>query len=114
MSPTYDQIRAAMLAGKPLSITYQGYDRLVCAHVIGMKNGHEQVLMFQYGGGSSSGLGAGGQWRCMPISGIGSIRVVNDPWKTGVNTHQKTQTCVDQVDVELWVDAGGKPYVKVA
>ena len=114
MSPTYDQIRAAMLAHKPLSIRYQGYDREVCAHVIGMKNGHEQVLMFQYAGGSASGLGAGGQWRCMPIGGIGDVHVLDGPWKTGVNTHQKTQTCVDQVDVELWVGADGVPYVKSA
>ena len=103
-----------MLAGKALSIRYQGYDRLVCAHVIGMKNGHEQVLTYQYGGGSASGLGIGGQWRCMPIGGIGNVQVLNDPWKTGPNTHEKTQTCVDQVDVELWVGADGKPYVKSA
>jgi len=114
MSPTYTLIRAAMLAKKPISITYQGYSREVCAHVIGTKNGHEQVLMFQYGGGSSRGLPPGGQWRCMPVGGIGSVQVLNGPWKTGVNTHQKTQTCVDQVDVELWVDADGTPYVKRA
>jgi hypothetical protein len=114
MSPTYQTLRDAMLAGKPLSITYQGYSREVCAHVIGRKNGHEQVLMFQFGGGSSSGLPRDGQWRCMPIDGIGNVQVLNGPWKTGVNTHQKTQTCVDQVDVELWVGADGKPYVKAA
>jgi hypothetical protein len=114
MSPTYEQIRATMLAGKPLSIRYQGHDRLVCAHVIGRKNGHEQVLMFQYGGGSASGLPITGQWRCMPVGGIANIQVLNGPWKTGVNTHQKTQTCVDQVDVELWVGADGTPYVKTA
>jgi hypothetical protein len=114
MSPTYDQIRAAMLASRPIAFMYQGYRREVCAHVIGLKNGHEQVLTFQYGGGSSSGLPAGGQWRCMPIGGVGDLEILNGPWRTGLNTHQKTQTCVDQVDVELWVGADGKPYVKSA
>lgn len=114
MSPTYDQIRAAMLAFRPIAFTYQGHRREVCAHVIGMKNGHEQVLTFQFGGTSSSGLPAAGQWRCMPIGGIGDVEMLSGPWKTGVTTHQKTQTCVDQVDVELWVDASGTPYVKSA
>jgi hypothetical protein len=114
MSPTYDQIRTAMLAKRPLSFRYQGHDRLVCAHVIGLKNGHEQVLTYQYGGGSASGLPVNGQWRCMPISGITNIQVLSGPWKTGPNTHQKTQTCVDQVDLELWVGADGLPYVKSA
>jgi hypothetical protein len=114
MSPVYDQIRATMLAGRPLSIRYQGYDRLVCAHVIGWKNGHEQVLVFQYGGGSSSGLPISGEWRCMPISGISNVRTVDGPWRTGVTTHQKVQTCVDQVDVAVWVGADAKPYIKSA
>jgi len=114
MSPTYDQIRAAMLAKRPISLSYHGYTRKVCAHVIGLKNGREQVLTFQYGGGSSSGLPPGGQWRCMPVGGIGNVQVLDEPWKTGVTTHQETQTCVDQVDVELWIDASGKPYVKSA
>lgn len=113
MSPTYDQIRAAMLAGKPIAITYQGYRREVCAHVIGMKNGREQVLTFQYGGGSSSGLPPDGQWRCIPVGGIGSVEVLNAGWRTDTK-HNRTQTCVDQIDVELWVVSDGVPYVKRA
>jgi len=79
-----------------------------------MKNGHEQVLTFQFAGGSKSGLGEGGQWRCIPVGGISNVEVLGGGWKTGPNTHQKTQTCVDQVDVELWVDESGNPYVKRA
>jgi hypothetical protein len=82
--------------------------------VIGMKNGREQVLTFQYGGGSSSGLPPEGQWRCMPVGGIGNVRILDERWKTGVTTHQEAQTCVDYVDVELWVGADGVPYVKRA
>jgi hypothetical protein len=114
MSANYNTIRAAMLAGKPISVHYKGYDRLVCPHVIGLKNGHEQVLMFQYGGGSKSGLPLVGEWRCMAIGEISNIMLVNGPWKTGKSTHQKTQTCVDQVDLEVWVGLDGKPYVKSA
>lgn len=113
MSPTYEIIRAAMVAGKPIALTYQGHRREVCAHVIGMKNGREQVLTFQYGGTSSSGLPPGGQWRCMPIGGIGDVQVLEGPWHTD-SSHNRTQTCVDQVDVELWVALNGAPYVKRA
>lgn len=113
MSPTYDQIRAAMLVQKPIAFTYQGHYREACPHVIGMKNGREQVLTFQYGGTSSSGLPPTGQWRCIPIGGVGNVRVLNDRWRSDPN-HNQTQTCVDQVDVELWVAADGTPYIKRA
>lgn len=113
MSPIYSQIRSEMLAGKPVAITYQGYRREVCAHVIGMKNGREQVLTFQYAGGSSRGLPPGGQWRCIPVGGIGSVEMLDAEWRTGAS-HNQAQTCVDQIDVELWVDPTGAPYTKRA
>ncbi len=114
MSLTYDRLKEAMLAGRPVSLVYRGHRRDVCCHVIGLaKSGIEQVLTYQYGGGSSSGLPPGGEWRCMMVGNIHDVQIIDDPWRTG-DDHNRTQTCVSQVDVELWVGDDGKPYVKRA
>jgi hypothetical protein len=112
MTHVYQIIRQAMLSGSPVSLFYKGHTRLVCAHVLGTKNGLPQVLTYQYGGGSSSGLPNGGEWRCLMVGNISDVKIVEGPWRTDDN-HSRAQTCVDQVDVEIWV-ADGKPYVKRA
>jgi len=113
MSKVYDDLRAAMIAGKPVILTYRGYRREVCPHVLGTKRGLPQVLTFQYGGGSSSGLPPGGEWRCMMVGNIADVEVIDGEWRSDTN-HSQTQTCVDQIDVELWVGLDGKPYIKRA
>ncbi len=113
MSLIYERLRAAMIAGKPVSLTYGGHRREVCAHVLGTKNGLPQVLVFQYGGGSSSGLPPGGEWRCMMVGNIFDVEELAGSWRTDHN-HSRAQTCVDQIDVEMWVASDGMPYVKRA
>jgi len=114
MSIQYERLKQAMLNGQPVVLTYRGHRREVCAHVIGRaKNGLEQVLTFQYGGGSSSGLPPGGEWRCMMVGNIQDVQPINGGWHTDPK-HSQAQTCVAQVDVELWVALDGKPYVKRA
>jgi len=113
MSPNYNSLRGAMLAGRPVSFHYKGFERLTCPHVIGSKRGMEHVLVFQYGGGSSSGLPAGGEWRCLNVSEISNVAVIDDGWRTDTK-HSRAQTCVDYVDVEVWVGLDGAPYVKRA
>lgn len=74
---------------------------MVCPHVIGKnKHGREQVLAFQFAGGSKSGLPPGGQWRCMPVSEILNVKLLDGPWHTGTD-HAKPQTCVSVIDLEV-------------
>jgi len=112
-SPNYGILRQAMLTGAPVSFWYKGHGRLACPHVLGFKRGAEHVLVYQYGGGSASGLPPGGEWRCLNVSEMSNVRPISGGWHTDPN-HSQTQTCVDQVDVELWVDPAGQPYVKRA
>lgn len=112
MSIAYSLLRQAMLAGRPVLLNYKGHRRAVCAHVLGHKNGIPQVLTFQYGGGSSSGLPPGGEWRCMMVGNITDVEIIDGPWHTDDN-HSRAQTCVDQVDMEIWVSQG-LPYIKRA
>ena len=102
-----------MLAKRPVSFLYKGHQRLTCAHVIGTKRGREHVLVYQYGGGSSSGLPPSGEWRCLNVSETFNVEVISGAWKSDPK-HSQTQTCVDQVDLEMWVTPDGVPYIKSA
>lgn len=96
----YDVLREAVLAKSQVACMYHGYPREMCPHVIGTKNGREKVLSFQFGGGSSTRLPAGGEWRCMFVDEIADVRTQDGPWHTG-HGHTQPQTCVDTVDVEV-------------
>jgi hypothetical protein len=108
MSPQYQIIRTAILKHQQLVVSYKGYLREVCPHVIGHKNGREKVLTYQFGGGSSSGLPPAGEWRCMFIDEIAKVVAKDGQWHTG-NSHTQPQTCVDYVDVDV-----SKPYAQPA
>jgi hypothetical protein len=99
LSDIYDLIRNATLAGQQVVATYKGHRRELCPHVLGTKDGRRQALFFQFGGGSSSSLAPGGEWRCIPIDGLEDVVVRNGPWHTG-GGHEFPETCVDEIDVE--------------
>jgi hypothetical protein len=99
-SDIYSLLRQAISDMKQVTCTYQGFYREICPHVIGTKRGREQVLGFQFGGQSSTGLPAGGNWRCMRVAEIQNAAVRDGPWHTGT-THTRPQTCVNVIDVEV-------------
>lgn len=99
-SPVYSALRSAIAERRAVRVQYKGHVRDVCPHTLGWKNGYEKVLTYQYSGGSSSGLPSGGEWRCMFVSDISSIAVIDtNAWHTGTG-HSQPQTCVDTVDIE--------------
>lgn len=108
MSPHYQTIRSAILKKQQVVISYKGYLREVCPHVIGQKVGREKVLTYQFGGGSSSGLPQGGEWRCMFIDEIDGVTARDGEWHTG-RSHTQPQTCVDYIDVDV-----SRPYAQPA
>lgn len=97
---SYDVLRNAILNKQQVTCMYQGYQRQICPHVIGLKNGQRKVLAFQFGGGSTSGLRPGGEWRCLFVDQISNEQAHDGPWHTG-QSHTEPQTCVDQIDVEV-------------
>jgi hypothetical protein len=99
-SATYDAIRQAILDRMQVVATYQGHVREMCPHAIGMKNGRQHVLFFQFGGSSSRGLPPGGEWRCMDVSTLFDVEIVTGDWHTSFN-HSRPQTCIDFIDVEV-------------
>ncbi|WP_370555292.1 hypothetical protein [Edwardsiella tarda] len=102
MSKNYDLIREAILNQQQVFADYEGYPREMCPHVIGTKNGREQVLFYQFGGSSSGPITPNSpkNWRCMPIERLDNVRIVDGNWYTGDN-HSRAQTCIDSIDVEV-------------
>jgi hypothetical protein len=99
----YEIIKNAILNRQQVIATYSGRVREMCPHAIGIKNGVEQALFYQYGGESSSGIiipNSPQNWRCLPISGLTNIRIQNGEWHTS-NNHSTRQTCVDIVDEQV-------------
>ena len=100
-SGIYDVVRDAIEQKKQIVATYKCLIREMCPHCIGLnKDGGEQALFFQFAGESKSGLAPGGQWRCLKLSELSNLSVRVGDWHTDA-THQKQQTCVKQVDLEV-------------
>ena len=65
------QLRSAIIHRQPIAALYRGDRRLLCPHLLGW-NRHRrlQVLCYQYGGDSESGLepvGSPDNWRCLAV-----------------------------------------------
>jgi hypothetical protein len=99
LTDVYELIRAATLAKQQVVATYKGHRRELCPHALGMKAGRRQALFFQFGGGSTTSLPPGGEWRCIPVDGLTDVIVRAGPWHTG-RGHTFPETCVDTIDVE--------------
>lgn len=103
MSDNYELVREAIRQKKIVVATYRGCKRMMCPHVIGVKNGRRQALFYQFDGESNSGIGADGDpenWRCIPVDQLSDVTVIDGLWHTADN-HGRQQSCVGHVDVEV-------------
>jgi hypothetical protein len=100
MSGSYEVIRDAIVNKRQIVATYGGYEREMCPHGIGTRNGRAQAIFFQFAGGSSQGLPSGGQWRCLAIEDLSKISTREGAWKTSSN-YRQPNTCIDEIDVEV-------------
>ena len=77
---TYALIRTAVVGRRPIAAVYDSRPRLLCAHRLGWNSdGRPQVLCYQYGGESKSGLrpaGAPENWRCLAVENLRDIAVL--------------------------------------
>ena len=104
MSAAYQLLREAFQNRQSCYAIYDGYVRYFCPHVIGWKQGTEQVLCWQYAGDSSRPLPPQGQWKCFTISKIGGLVTTDQRWRDGEPGHMgKPTSCVDRVDLEIQI-----------
>jgi hypothetical protein len=86
-----------------MSAEYHGLPRFFCPHRLGRNSkGDLRVLCYQYGGESKSGLGPPGlpaNWRCIVLSELGKVDVLDEPWRT-VPNHSRPASCIVDVDID--------------
>ena len=97
-------IKRAMLAKVPVSVLYDGGERLVCPYILGKnKEGQVRLLCLQYGGASRSGLQHkdGGDWRCLSLDKISRLQLLfGEPWQTAPSAPGRPK-CMDQIDMQV-------------
>ena len=77
-----------------VNLTYDGYDRTISPHHVGLKENREQCLAWQTHGEAASGEVPG--WKCMRLDRMQGPTVSPLPWETGP-THGGFQSCVDEI-----------------
>jgi hypothetical protein len=102
--PVYAIIAEAIENRRIIEADYNGHRRSMCPHVLGIsRKGRYQCLLYQFAGGSSTGLsppGSPDNWRCIPISELTCVEARDGEWHTASN-HSRPQTCVRDVHVEV-------------
>jgi hypothetical protein len=99
-SAAYKLFERAMRERKLIHCRYGGHDRVLCPIILGHSQGEEKALTYQVGGGSSTGLPPGGEWRCLRLAQVGDPRLHDGPWRTG-SSHTQPQGCVEDVDLDV-------------
>jgi len=98
------QVRVAIVHRRPIAALYRGRRRLLCPHLLGWnKNRRLQVLCYQYGGNSESGLQparASDNWRCLAVENLSDVELLDGPWQTAEN-HSRPQNCIDEVELDV-------------
>lgn len=76
-SVVYHIVRNAVIRKQQIFAMYKGHPRQMCPHVIGMKNGREKALFYQFGGTSSTGHqiipGSPDNWRCLFLDELTNV-----------------------------------------
>ena len=100
-SATYKLFAQAIEQRKQIVCSYRGFRRELCPIILGHKeNGDEVSLTFQFGGESSRALPRGGSWRCLFLSEASDVQLRDGRWRSGPS-HQRPQSCVDIVDLDV-------------
>jgi hypothetical protein len=98
------RLRDAIIHRRPVTALYQGRRRLLCPHLLGWNRQRRlQVLCYQYGGDSESGLqpaGASDNWRCLAVQNLNQVELLDGPWQTAEN-HSRPQTCIEVVELDV-------------
>src|SRR5438094_4653210 len=98
------QVRSAIVHRRPIAALYRGRRRLRGPHLLGWnKHRRLQVLCYQHGGDSESGLkpaSASDNWRCLAVENLRQVELIDGPWQTAEN-HSRPQTCIEEVELDV-------------
>ena len=94
----YTVLTEAITTKQQVVARYHDEERIFSPHALGTKRGVAHVLVYQYAGGSRTGLPPQGEWRCLNVDELGEIRLEPGAWRTAENVFNP-QTCLDEVEV---------------
>lgn len=85
---TYELIKHAIQTKQQITAVYKGYYREMCPHALGLKNGKQQALFYQFGGQSSKGSvdsTSSNNWRCLRLDELEEVKIREGKWFTAEN-----------------------------
>jgi hypothetical protein len=94
----YTVLTEAITTKQQVTARYHDEERLFSPHALGTKRGVAHVLVYQYAGGSRTGLPPGGEWRCLNVEELSEIGLESGAWRTAENVFNP-QSCLDEVEV---------------
>jgi len=104
LEQVHARVRAAIVHWRPIAALYRGRKRLLCPHLLGWNRQRRlQVLCYQYGGDSESGLqpvGSSDNWRCLAVDNLSEVDLLDDPWQTAEN-RSRPQNCIEEVELDV-------------
>jgi len=98
-SANYQLFRKAIIGRKQITCIYEDSYREICPLILGHKNGQEVALSYQLKGPERVSRPVKG-WRCLRLESVREATLRDGPWDEGAS-HKTTQTCVDEVDVDV-------------
>lgn len=100
-SAVYRSFWEAVRTRQQVVFSYGGRRREACPTILGYnKDEREAVLVFQFGGESTTRLPPEGEWRCFQLAGVADLRLRGGPWHGGAR-HSAPQPCIRHVDVDV-------------
>ena len=103
LQQTHARVRSAIMHRRPIAAYYRERRRLLCPHLLGWnKHRRLQVLCYQFGGDSESGLNsakASDNWRCLAVENLSQMELLDGPWQTA--NHSRPQTCIEHVELDV-------------
>jgi hypothetical protein len=98
MMDDYATLAEAIRTRQQVVGRYGGEERVFSPHALGTKRGRNHVLVYQYAGGSQSGLPPGGEWRCLDLAELSQLQLEAGAWRTAANVFNP-QSCLDEIEV---------------
>ena len=74
--------------------------REACPHALGYKDKRLRVLVYQYSGGSASGLANDGGWRCFFVDDVWWTEIADGPWHSSHDYIAKAETSFDYIECQ--------------
>ena len=94
----YQILSEAISTKQQVIARYHDEERVFSPHALGTKQEATHVLVYQFAGGSQSGLPPGGEWRCLDVEELRDLRLESGAWRTAPNVFNP-QSCLDEIEV---------------